>query len=307
MDAELRIQIDQIKEEFSKQGRMMRQLNKMVPITGERRQIQFTDRTIDVAYYKATRENAPLLIGLHGGGFVFGGSALDDDMWVAVSQALDVNVASIDYRKCPDYRWPDPVKDVVDCACFLRNHADVYGFDPEHISVLGCSAGANLATAACIYADEIGLDLFERQILIYPCVDLVTYPWDKGSEGSFPPAVLIAFNELYVDEKDAKNILASPIFANTEDLSGLPEAIVVLAEKDELKHEGGKYIQLLNDAEVPVSYTTIEDMPHAFFENGFLKSTEGRDLDPYTLQCLADGSMKAACELVLQFLVDCTK
>lgn len=307
MDNKLRIMIDKIKEDFAAQGRMMRQINKMVPIQGERHVIELPGRNIDMAYYRADSENAPLIIGLHGGGFVFGGSALDDDMWMAVSQALDVNVASLDYRKCPDYRWPAPVEDVFECACYLKEHAETFGFDPEDMSVMGFSAGANLAATACINAKKQGADLYKRQYLFYPCIDLVTNPADKGEEGSFEPAVLMAFNEMYVDEENAKHILASPIFATQEDLMGLPEAIVVLAEKDQLKHEGDKYVQMLNDADVPVSYTTIEDMPHAFFENGYIKSTEGRDLDPWTLECLENGTMQAACEMSLQFIKDCVK
>ncbi|MBQ8662935.1 MAG: alpha/beta hydrolase [Eubacterium sp.] len=307
MDNKLRIMIDKIKEDFAAQGTMMRKLNKIVPIKGERHIINLPDRDIDMAYYRAESEGAPLIIGLHGGGFVFGGSALDDDMWLAVSEALDVNVASLDYRKCPDYRWPAPVEDVFECACYLKEHAEEFGFDPADMSVMGFSAGANLAATACIYAKRQGKDLYKRQYLMYPCIDLATDPADKGEEGSFEPAVLMAFNEMYIDAENAKNILASPVFATQEELAGLPEAIVVLAEKDELKHEGGKYVQMLNDADVPVSYTTIEDMPHAYFENGYLKSTEGRDLDPWTLECLENGTMKAACEMTLQFIKDCVK
>ncbi len=307
MEDKLRIVVDKIKEDFSAQGRQMRAINKIVPIKGERHAIKLEDRDVDIAYYHAEHENAPLVIGMHGGGFVFGGSALDDDMWMAVSKALDVNVASIEYRKCPDYKWPAPVEDVYECACYLQEHASVFGFDPDNMWVMGCSAGANLAATACLYAKLQGKDLYKKQLLIYPCIDLVTNPAEKGEEGGFDPAVLMAFNELYVDEKDAKNILASPIFATKEDLTGLPEAIVVLAERDQLKHEGGKYVQMLNDAEVPVSYTTIEDMPHAFFENGYLKSTKGRDLDPWTLECLENGTMQAACEMTLNFIRDCVK
>ena len=302
MEADLRIKIDRVKEEFSNQGRQMRALNKIVPITGERHAIPLKDRQVDIAYYRSSSKNAPLIIGLHGGGFVFGGSALDDGMWQAVSRALDVNVASIEYRKCPDYRWPAPVEDVYECACYLKEHGAEFGFDPDQMSVMGFSAGANLAATACIYAKQQGKDLYKQQLLIYPCIDLVTNPAEKGGEGSFDPAVLLAFNELYVDETDAKNPLASPVFATKEELTGLPRAIVVVAQKDELQNEGMKYVQMLREAGVDVVHTMIENMPHAYFENGYLASTEGRDLDPWTLKCLSDGSMQAACEETLGFL-----
>lgn len=302
MDTKTRIVIDKIKADFSAQGRQMRQLNKIVPIKGERHVIPLSGRDIEMAYYPGEHENAPLVIGLHGGGFVFGGSALDDDMWMAVSKELGVNVASLDYRKCPDYRWPAPVEDVYECACYLKEHCDEFGFDPEQIAVMGCSAGANLAATACIYAKQQGKDLYKYQLLIYPCVDLVTPPSEKGGEGSFASEVLIAFNELYVDTENGKNPLASPVFATKEELEDLPQALVVVAEKDELQHEGVKYAQMLAEAGVSVKQTLIKNMPHAFLENGYLKSTEGRDLDEWTLKCMADGTMQAACKETLEFL-----
>ncbi len=302
MDSKTRKIVDHIKEEFSKQGRIMRQLNKMVPIKGERRVISLDDRDIDMAFYAAKREGAPLIVGLHGGGFVFGGSALDDDMWLAVSEMLDVNVASLEYRKCPDYRWPDPVNDVYDCSCYLKEHFGEFGFDPNHVSVMGCSAGANLAATACIMAKQKGVDLFNYQLLIYPFLDMVTPPTEKGSEGCFEPEGLIAFNELYTEETDRTNVLASPVLATREELEGLPEAIIIFAERDELKYEGMKYTQMLTEAGVKVSHTLIEDMPHAFFENGYIKDTRGRNLDPVTLKAWEDGTMLKACEATLAFL-----
>ena len=302
MDSKTRKIVDHLKEEFSKQGRIMRQLNKMVPIKGERHVLSLEGRDIDMTFYPAKSEHAPLIVGMHGGGFVFGGSALDDDMWMAVSETLDVNVASIEYRKCPDYRWPDPVEDVFDSACYLKEHAEEFGFDSEHISVMGCSAGANLAATACIMAKQKGVDLFDYQLLIYPFLDMVTPPTEKGNEGCFEPEGLLAFNELYTEESDRTNVLASPVFATKEELEDLPEAIIVFAEKDELKYEGMKYAQMLTDAGVKVACTLIEEMPHAFFENGYIKDTRGRNLDPVTLKAWEDGTMMKACEGTLAFL-----
>lgn len=302
MDTKTRIIIDKIKADFSAQGRQMRQLNKIVPIKGERHVIPLSGRDIEMAYYPGEHENAPLIIGLHGGGFVFGGSAMDDNMWVTVSKELGVNVASLDYRKCPDYRWPAPVEDVYECACYLKEHSAEYGFDPEQMSVMGFSAGANLAATACIYAKQQGKDLYKYQLLIYPCIDLFSDPATKGEERSFDPLQLIAFNEMYVDEKDAKNPLASPVFAAKENLEGLPCAIVAVAEKDELKNEGILYAKMLEEAGVSVSCELFEKMPHGYFESRYSEDLESRHPDGWTLKCMADGTMQAACKETLEFL-----
>ena len=88
----------------------MRQFNKVAPVSGTRFDIPAEDRSINVVYYRASSPDAPVILGFHGGGYAFGGNALDDAMWSAVSQALDANVASVEYRKSPEHPFPAPWK-----------------------------------------------------------------------------------------------------------------------------------------------------------------------------------------------------
>ena len=85
------------------QAAKMRKINRIVPVSGERHDLPLAGREINIVYFKAEKKNAPLVLGFHGGGFLFGGNALNDAMWSAVRDAFGVNVASVDYRKSPDF------------------------------------------------------------------------------------------------------------------------------------------------------------------------------------------------------------
>lgn len=73
--------IEQVKEAVCKEAAEMRRINKIVPVTGKRLQITQPDRQIDVVFYPSEKEDAPLILGFHGGGFLFGGCAMNDAMW----------------------------------------------------------------------------------------------------------------------------------------------------------------------------------------------------------------------------------
>lgn len=151
---------EQVKQQVIKDARVMREINRAVPTSGERIDLPVQDRQINIVYFRAKREHAPLILGFHGGGFLFGGNAMNDAMWSAVRDALDVNVASVEYRKSPDYRYKEALDDAYDAAVYMKNHAEEFGFDENRISVMGCSAGAGLAATVCLHAKKKGASCF---------------------------------------------------------------------------------------------------------------------------------------------------
>ena len=84
----------------------MRQFNEIAPVSGTRFNIPAGERSISVVLYSAPQPEASVILGFHGGGYVFGGNAMDDAMWVAVSKELGMNVASIGYRRTPEHPFP---------------------------------------------------------------------------------------------------------------------------------------------------------------------------------------------------------
>ena len=110
--------------------------------------------------------------------------------------------------------------------------------------------------------------LLKKSKLLYPFLDLDTDPAAKGP-GSLDGPIMQVFNEMHCLPEETKNPLVSPVFAQDHELEGLPAAIIVLADNDNLRPEGQTYAHMLSQAGVSVAHTVSEGMPHGFFESGF--------------------------------------
>ena len=135
---------------------------------------------------------------------------------------------------------------------------------------MGNSAGANLAAATCLLAAQKGDLRLKNQILIYPLLDLYTAPEEKAPELVGDYAMDELFHKLYVDREAAKDPLVSPIYADTDALAKVPEAMIVVCEYDNLRGEGEAYAGKLTEAGVTTYLHLAKDMAHIFFENAFM-------------------------------------
>jgi acetyl esterase/lipase len=89
----------------------------------------------------------PAVVRVHGGAWI-GGTRSDLPDWDRWLNRLGYDVFDVDYRLPPPARWSDEVGDVKCALGWLASHADNYHVDPARISVMGYSAGGNLALLA---------------------------------------------------------------------------------------------------------------------------------------------------------------
>lgn len=131
-----------IAEEVEMVTEKMAIANKFAPVSGKREQIELPGRTLDTVYYSCGEPNAPMIFSFHGGGYVFGGCALDDGIYAALRKELKANVVSIGYRKAPKYQFPTMQEDCYDAVKYYMENQN-YDFDRSRVAVYGGSAGAN--------------------------------------------------------------------------------------------------------------------------------------------------------------------
>ncbi|MGK5683145.1 alpha/beta hydrolase [Actinoplanes sp. URMC 104] len=207
----------------------------------------------------------PLVVNFHGGGWVVG--SLDTADWLCsnVAAAAEAVVVSVDYRLAPTHRWPAAAEDCYAALVDVAAQAAEFGADAGRLAVIGDSAGGNLAAVTALMARDRSGPALAFQGLIYPATDLTGSSPSLAENAGAPiltQADTVAYRDHYLGDADARDPYASPLFA--PDHSGLPRALVQVAEHDPIRDDGLRYAAALRAVGVPVRVTTYVGMPHGF-------------------------------------------
>lgn len=213
----------------------------------------------------------PVLLFFHGGGWVTGN--IDSYSRTCTHMAMETNrlVISVDYRLAPEYKFPAAPEDCYLVARALFRDSQHFGIDPEQITLIGDSAGGNLAAVVSLMARDRGEFLPKRQILIYPATyndHTATSPYESvivnGNDYLLTAKRIEDYMDLYRSSlEDLKNPYFAPLLA--KDLTRQPETLIITAQYDPLRDEGEAYGKRLEEAGIPVEIHRVEDALHGFF------------------------------------------
>ena len=139
-------------------------------------------KTIDYKIYNGTHEipvriylpgeeiehKYPVLLFFHGGGWVT--ESIDNYERICARMASATNhiVVSVEYRLAPEYPFPTGLEDCYAAAKAVYTNEFILNVHPDDITIIGDSAGGNLAAAVSLLAKERGEFMPRQQILIYP-------------------------------------------------------------------------------------------------------------------------------------------
>jgi acetyl esterase/lipase len=207
-------------------------------------------------------ERSPLVLFIHGGGFVTGGLDAMQFLCAQVASTARSLVVSVDYPLAPEHPYPAALDTSYAALGWVAEYADELEGDPNRLVVMGDSAGGNLAAALCLLARQNGGPRIERQVLIYPTLDATLSTAGMRAATVKRRAECETFYSYYVGDGNPSDELVSPLLA--DDLAGLPPATIITAEHDSLRDDGLLYATRLVRAGVPVRYTNYLGMPHGF-------------------------------------------
>ncbi len=221
-----------------------------------------------VLFYAPRGQALPVFVNIHGGGFVMGSAADDDEYCRRLANDADCAVVNIEYRLAPEHKFPVALEECYDVVKWVHDSAAFLGADPARIAVGGHSAGGNLAAAICLLARARREFAVVFQVLDYPPLDLTVDPFGQQSRDKLLTSKARAFfNECYFNTPaDALNPLVSPLLAG--DLAGLPPALVIAAEYDPLRADGERYAAGLKAAGVDATFRLFAGCSHAFTHFG---------------------------------------
>ena len=228
----------------------------------------------------------PAVFYFHGGGFCAGSLDLVDPICRLITNRSGCAVISVDYRLAPEHPYPAGVTDAYVAISFVGACGDNFGIDPTRLAVVGESAGATVATAACMLIRDKGLGdpEIKLQMLLCPIVDLVKFEtpsYKEFGEGYLlTTAMMQAWKGHYLSGGDPARVVepyCSPV--REANLNDLPPAIIITAEYDPLRDEGADYADKLAAAGVPVTYRMYEGATHGFWQMSRLAPIGQRALD----------------------------
>jgi acetyl esterase len=213
-------------------------------------------------YRPPTDEPRPVLLWLHGGGFI-GGDLRDIECATSgIAAAGNIIVVSLNYRLAPENPYPAALHDVRDSLEWIREHQAELNGDGR-IAVGGQSAGAALAAGACLLARDEGRPLPDRQLLCYPSLDLdqdtESYRLFDGTFLSIAPGRWSSAQYFPTGQLPAT---AVPLRA--ESLKDLPPALILAAGRDPLRDDARNYAARLEKDDVPVRLVEYAGTMHAF-------------------------------------------
>jgi acetyl esterase len=217
-----------------------------------------------------TSEKLPVLMWFHGGGFVIGSLETHDSACRLLANRADCIVVSVDYRLAPEFPFPAAVEDCQAAMKWVALHAVEFGGNGNCMAVGGDSAGANLATVMAILARDAAHPKLVFQLLVYPCV--APEP-ETASHYKFKEGYVLSRNSItwfyrqYLrNKKDVNDFRFAPLLL--DDLSSLPQSLVIVAGYDPLRDEGIEYAKRLIEAGNRVQLSNYEGMVHGFFLMG---------------------------------------
>ena len=212
-----------------------------------------------------TETDVPVIVYLHGGGWVQGNVVSYDPLCTHLARQVRAVVVSVDYRKAPEHKAPTAAYDGVDATRWVAAYGGALRADGSRLAVCGDSAGGNLAAVVAQAARDDGSPRISHQALIYPAVDMTLASPSIDEHANAPiltRANIHAFKAHYLPERaDATSPVLSPIFG---DLTGLPPALIQTADLDPLRDDGVRYAEALRAAGVPVRLTNYVRVPHGF-------------------------------------------
>jgi acetyl esterase len=207
-------------------------------------------------YTSAEPGEKPLLLYLHGGGFVAGDLDTHDAPCRMLCRHAGVDVLSIEYRKAPEHPFPSYVEDARKAFKWASERH-------ERVAVGGDSAGGNLAATLAIEFDPL------LALLIYPAVDATQERPSRKlfGKGFFLTDELMTWytGHFMPDGSDPTDPLRSPILH--PNLGDSAPALIVTAGFDPLRDEGEAYAAKLGELGVKTQLRRFPGLFHGFINS----------------------------------------
>lgn len=213
------------------------------------------------------------IVFLHGGGWSAG--TLDDyrPMAAELARRTQSSVLVVNYRLAPEHPFPAGLDDCYKALVWAATHGpsgkDRKDADPTpaaSLSVIGDSAGSNLAAAACGEVIRKNGRVPDRLVLIGPALDAVHDPKRVGRDDFIvtPEAIAGAFGLYSGGTVPLTDPRLSPMHTEEAVLSKFPATLIQVSGAEGWIVDARRFTQRLEELRVRVLLSIWPDMPHVW-------------------------------------------
>ena len=227
------------------------------------------DMNIRIFTPENVKTPAPMILEIHGGGFVGGNLEIDNARCIALASRVPAIVVCAEYRLSgKDAHFPQPLMDCHAAYQWMQDHADKIGGDKERIGLHGSSAGGTLCAGLSLYLRDKGE--LQPKLTVTNCAAFSTAIEETRSYHQLHQLRMdfgvkhAGAETAYLGGYDGTqpSYYAFPLFCH--DLGGLNPHLVIAAEYDTLRDGSFQYARRLLDTGVPTDFFMGGRVGHCF-------------------------------------------
>ena len=216
-------------------------------------------QSLDVYRHKGAKGSLPVIVSVHGGGWVYGDKALYQYYTMILAQR-GCAVVNFSYRLAPENRFPAQMEDIGAVFAWAEAHKAAYGLDMDNLFAIGDSAGAHLLGLycdACTNPEYAALYAFSRPFGPTPrAISLACGVYTIA--GAQDMALM---GDLFADGPTPENLALADVKRWVTD--AFPETFLFTCTGDFLQEQADAMQVALRKAQVPHVLRFYGDAAHA--------------------------------------------
>ena len=232
--------------------------------------IQVDGQPLDLTIVRpaGVKGTLPVFMFFHGGGWVLGDYPTHERLVRDLVVGSGAVAVFVNYTPSPEAHYPVAINQAYGATKWVAEHGKDINVDGKRLAVAGNSVGGNMAAVVSLMAKNKGTPAIKFQLLLWPVTDanFETASYNQYAEGHFLTRNMMKWfwDNYTTDANQRAEIYASPLRATTDQLKGLPPALIQTAGADVLRDEGEAYARKLDQAGVPVTAVRYNGMIHDY-------------------------------------------